>query len=149
MRARKPDTASEPATKCPFCSFERFRVIHGNDLAVALRDEYPVSERHTLIITRRHVRSWFDATENERAALLELADRIRERLEATESKPDGYNIGINDGEAAGQTIMHLHVHLIPRYEGDVDDPRGGVRHVIPGRGNYLADGRKEPPSDDD
>jgi diadenosine tetraphosphate (Ap4A) HIT family hydrolase len=112
-------------------------VLHGNDLAVALRDEYPVSRGHALIVPRRHVRSWFDATENERAALLELVDRIRERLEASARKPDGYNIGINDGEAAGQTVWHLHIHLIPRYHGDVDDPRGGVRHVIPGRGNYL------------
>jgi diadenosine tetraphosphate (Ap4A) HIT family hydrolase len=136
--------SAAPETECPFCDFKHFRVIHGNDLAVALRDEYPVSKGHTLILPRRHVCSWFDATENERSAMLELIDRVRERIEATEPRPDGYNIGINDGEAAGQTIMHLHVHLIPRYRGDVEDPRGGVRHVIPGRGNYLSSSPEDP-----
>jgi diadenosine tetraphosphate (Ap4A) HIT family hydrolase len=129
---------------CPFCNFRQARVLHGNELAVALRDEFPVSKGHSLIIPRRHVQSWFAATEAERAAMLELVDRIRERLDDGEDRPDGYNIGINDGEAAGQTVMHLHLHLIPRFHGDVPDPRGGVRHVIPGRGNYLSDEGDEP-----
>jgi diadenosine tetraphosphate (Ap4A) HIT family hydrolase len=133
---------SKRAPDCPFCNFKHFRVIAGNDLALALRDEHPVSEGHTLVLPRRHVSSWFEVNEDERLAIIDLLDRVRERLD-TERHPDGYNIGINDGEAAGQTVMHVHVHLIPRYQGDVADPRGGVRHVIPDRGNYLAAGDPE------
>lgn len=134
--AKKGDGADKAKSDCPFCAFKHFRVLHGNDLAMALRDEYPVSKGHTLIVPRRHVRSWSEATENERLAILELIDRMRERLDE-DVQPDGYNIGINEGAAAGQTVLHLHVHLIPRYLGDVPDPRGGVRNVIPERGNYL------------
>ena len=81
--------------------------------------------------------TWWDATSDEQHAIIDLLDAIKRRVDA-EFTPDGYNIGVNSGEAAGQTVPHLHVHLIPRYEGDTDDPRGGVRHVIPGMGNYLA-----------
>jgi diadenosine tetraphosphate (Ap4A) HIT family hydrolase len=91
------------------------------------------------VIPRRHVASWFDATSDERSALLALVDDVRAALEG-ENAPAGYNIGINVGEAAGQTVMHLHVHVIPRFAGDVDDPAGGVRFVIPGRGNYRRPG---------
>jgi diadenosine tetraphosphate (Ap4A) HIT family hydrolase len=73
-----------------------------------------------------------------RRAIFDLVDEVRKQLDAGTARPDGYNVGINVGEAAGQTVMHLHVHVIPRYRGDVADPRGGVRHVIPGKGNYLA-----------
>jgi diadenosine tetraphosphate (Ap4A) HIT family hydrolase/SOS-response transcriptional repressor LexA len=121
---------------CPFCNPEAVHVVGGNDLAFALRDSFPVSPGHTLIIPRRHVASWFDATPEERDAILALTDVLRARFDASWPRPDGYNIGINVGEAAGQTVMHLHVHLIPRFRGDVDDPRGGVRHVIPEKGNY-------------
>lgn len=138
------DDSAKTKSDCPFCDFKHFRVIHGNDLAMALRDEYPVSKGHTLIVPRRHVRSWSETTENERLAILELIDRIRERLDE-DVQPDGYNIGINEGAAAGQTVLHLHVHLIPRYLDDVPDPRGGVRHVIPERGNYLVTDRAEEP----
>jgi len=142
-----PTSSTPPprSDECPFCDYNHYRVILGNDQALALRDEYPVSKGHTLVVPRRHVGSWFAATEIERAAIIELVDRVRERLETADPTPDGYNIGINDGAAAGQTIMHLHVHLIPRYDGDVDDPRGGVRHVIPGRGNYLTTRPSTPP----
>jgi diadenosine tetraphosphate (Ap4A) HIT family hydrolase len=96
-----------------------------------------VSEGHLLIVPRRHVPTWFDASEEERAAITTAVDRGRELIESRHH-PDGFNIGINVGEAAGQTVFHLHAHLIPRYSGDVPDPRGGVRHVIPDKGNYLA-----------
>lgn len=111
--------------------------VASNSLAFAMRDAFPVSPGHTLVVPRRLVATWFEATREERAALLELVDEVRRQLEAGTPKPDGYNIGINVGEAAGQTVMHLHVHVIPRYRGDVENPRGGVRHVIPGKGNYL------------
>jgi len=96
-----------------------------------------VSEGHLLIVPRRHVPTWFDASTEERAAITAAIDQGRELL-ASRHHPDGFNIGINVGEAAGQTVFHLHVHLIPRYSGDVPDPRGGVRHVIPGKGRYPA-----------
>lgn len=121
----------------PFLEAPESAWVASNALAFALRDRFPVSPGHTLVIPRRLVPTWFDATAEERAAIFELVDTVK-RLVDAELHPDGYNIGINAGEAAGQTVMHLHVHVIPRFRGDVDDPRGGVRHVIPGRGNYLA-----------
>lgn len=104
-------------------------------LAVVIRDAYPVSEGHTLIIPRRHVRSWFETNPGEQHAILELLAKARAQLDA-EYHPAGYNIGINDGVAAGQTVPHLHIHLIPRYEGDHPEPRGGVRWVLPGKASY-------------
>ncbi|XXX65330.1 HIT family protein [Sorangium sp. So ce128] len=121
----------------PFLEAPESAWVASNALAFALRDRFPVSPGHTLVVPRRLVPTWFDATAEERAAIFELVDTVKRDLDA-ELHPDGYNIGINAGEAAGQTVMHLHVHVIPRFRGDVDDPRGGVRHVIPGRGNYLA-----------
>lgn len=100
-------------------------------------DAFPVTEGHALVVTRRHVASWFDATEDERQETLDALHEVRSEIQRLRG-PCDYNIGINDGPAAGQTIQHLHVHIIPRRPGDVADPRGGIRHVIPGRGNYLA-----------
>ncbi|MBA3542050.1 MAG: DEAD/DEAH box helicase family protein, partial [Deltaproteobacteria bacterium] len=111
--------------------------VCANELAFAFRDRFPVSSGHTLVVTRRVVPDWFAATAAEHAALLELVGVVKQQLDA-ELHPDGYNVGFNAGEAAGQTVMHLHVHVIPRFRGDMDDPRGGVRHVIPSKGNYLA-----------
>ncbi len=109
--------------------------VASNDLAFAIRDSYPVTEGHTLVITRRVVATWFDATPAEQRAVLALVDAVKDGLDRS-LNPDGYNIGFNAGAAAGQTVPHLHVHVIPRYDGDMDDPRGGVRHVLPTRGNY-------------
>ena len=113
-----------------------------NPLAFAIADAFPVSPGHTLVIPRRVVATWFDATRDEQHALMDLVDEVKVLLDA-QHRPDGYNIGINVCAAAGQTVMHLHIHVIPRYTGDVPDPRGGVRHVIPGKGNYLAGGSDE------
>lgn len=124
---------------CPFCELDTTRAVATNDLAFAIRDLYPVSPGHTLVIPKRHVASWFDATPGERAAIFALLEDAKRDLER-EHAPAGWNIGINVGEAAGQTVMHLHVHLIPRRAGDVDDPAGGVRFVIPTRGNYRRPG---------
>ena len=114
---------------CLFCAIPADQVLIDGPIAVAARDSYPVSKGHTLIIPRRHVASFFETTEEERRAMLKLLDEVKAMLDS-EHKPDGYNIGINNGPAAGQTVMHLHMHLIPRYAGDRPDPRGGVRWII-------------------
>ena len=120
---------------CPFCQIEESQILLKNDLCFAIFDKYPVNRGHILIIPFRHVPTYFDASWEEKVAILELIERAKEFLDR-EFKPDGYNIGVNVGKAAGQTIMHLHVHVIPRYRGDTEDPTGGVRNVIPERGNY-------------
>jgi diadenosine tetraphosphate (Ap4A) HIT family hydrolase len=124
---------------CPFCTLESTRIIISNDHAVTIRDGFPVSEGHTLIIPIRHIASLFEATVEEQAALLELLAQARQQLQ-DDLKPDGFNIGINDGSAAGQTVMHLHIHLIPRYAGDRPDPRGGVRWIFPDKAAYWNNG---------
>ena len=121
----------------PFLALPESAHVAANALAFAVRDAFPVSPGHTLVVPRRLVPTWFDATREEQHALLDLVEVVRRALDA-ERQPDGYNVGFNAGVAAGQTVLHLHVHVIPRYAGDVPDPRGGVRHVIPGKGNYLA-----------
>jgi diadenosine tetraphosphate (Ap4A) HIT family hydrolase len=108
-----------------------------NGLAFAFRDHFPVSPGHTLVVTRRVTPDWFTATEAEQRAVIALIDEVKRQIDE-EHRPDGYNVGFNAGSAAGQTVMHLHVHVIPRFRGDVSDPRGGVRHVIPSKANYLS-----------
>jgi diadenosine tetraphosphate (Ap4A) HIT family hydrolase len=103
-----------------------------------IRDGFPISPGHTLVIPRRHVGSFFDLSAEERQALMALLDSAKQSLDAV-YRPDAYNIGINDGPAAGQTVPHVHVHLIPRYEGDRDDPRGGVRWIMPDKAKYWSD----------
>jgi diadenosine tetraphosphate (Ap4A) HIT family hydrolase len=123
---------------CPFCALPEERVLFRNDAAVAVRDAYPVTPGHTLVIPVRHVASVFDATRAESEAMLALLNTARDQLQV-EFDPAGYNIGVNDGAAAGQTIGHLHIHLIPRYPGDRPDPRGGVRWVIPDKADYWTE----------
>ena len=120
-----------------FCRIPREQILIDGPLAVAARDSYPVSKGHALIIPRRHVASFFETTDEERLAMLKLLDEVKAALDK-ELKPDGYNIGINGGAAAGQTVMHLHIHLIPRYAGDRADPRGGVRWIIPEKAAYWS-----------
>ena len=120
---------------CAFCTLPSDRVIDENATATVIRDGYPVSPGHTLLIPKRHTGSFFDLAKQERSDLLALLDRAKLVLDE-EFEPQGYNIGINDGSAAGQTVPHLHVHLIPRFEGDLPDPRGGVRWVIPDKAKY-------------
>ena len=121
---------------CIFCEVQADRTIASNTLAVAIRDNYPVTELHTLVVPRRHCRTFFDLFEPERRAINQLLDEVRTEILGRDSSVGGFNIGINNGEAAGQTIDHAHVHLIPRRPGDVQDPRGGVRSVIPGKAVY-------------
>ena len=121
------------------CTLDENNIVAANDLAVAFRDAFPVSPGHTLVITKRHVKTWFDATRAEQLAVLDLVNELKSLLD-DELHPAGYNVGFNAGEAAGQTIPHLHMHVIPRFEGDVDDPTGGVRLVVPDKGNYRRPG---------
>lgn len=123
---------------CPFCNPPAERVFYRDSLVIGLWDGFPVTPGHALLVPVRHAATWFDATLDERAALTRSIDIARQAIES-QGTVDGFNIGINCGEAAGQTVFHLHVHVIPRRRGDVEDPRGGVRHVIPAKANYLRD----------
>jgi superfamily II DNA or RNA helicase/diadenosine tetraphosphate (Ap4A) HIT family hydrolase/HKD family nuclease/SOS-response transcriptional repressor LexA len=123
----------------PFLAVPASDWLCSNDMAFAIFDGFPVSPGHILVTTRRIVETWFDATDAEQAALMALVKDSKRLLDIQLSpKPDGYNVGFNSGGAAGQTVPHVHIHVIPRYLGDMPDPRGGVRHVIPDKGNYLA-----------
>ena len=121
---------------CVFCNLDESRIEIENDLALSFKDLYPVTNGHTLVIPKRKVQSFFDLTEEETAAMFELLHLQKEDLKNKDSSITGFNIGINDGEDAGQTIMHCHIHLIPRRSGDMEDPRGGVRGVIPEKQYY-------------
>jgi len=120
---------------CPFCEIAPDRIISQSDFMLTTFDQYPVSPGHTLIIPKRHVASLFALTETEWNEIFDELKRVKDEL-LTSHQPDGFNIGVNDGEAAGQTILHLHVHVIPRYEGDVADPRGGIRWLFPDHAKY-------------
>jgi len=124
-----------PPKPCPFCALPPERIVQHNASGVLVRDGFPVSLGHSLVIPHRHVGSFFELTDIERSDLLALLDQAKAELDELH-QPDGYNIGINDGVAAGQTVPHLHIHLIPRYQGDLPDPRGGVRWVIPDKAVY-------------
>lgn len=122
---------------CIFCDdfTTNKKSLFENELTSAYFDEFPVSKGHILIITKRHVPTFFDTTREEQMAMLELLDKCKKYLD-NKYNPSGYNIGLNCGSDAGQSVMHVHMHLIPRYSGDVDNPRGGVRGVIPNKKNY-------------
>jgi len=118
---------------CPFCDKANYE--REGDLAFTKTDSYPVSKGHTLVIPKRHISSYFECTDDERLELWSLVEQVKTLLDRT-FEPDGFNIGINIGPAAGQTVPHMHIHVIPRYSGDMDDPRGGVRGVIPDKQKY-------------
>ena len=123
---------------CPFCALPAERILILADEALVIRDAFPVSPGHTLVVPRRHIGSFFDLSDAERTCMVELLAQAKAQLDLS-FQPDGFNIGINDGAAAGQTVQHLHLHLIPRYRGDVPDPRGGVRWVMPGKAKYWVE----------
>ena len=131
----KQEIKRDPNNPCLFCKDPR-GVSLERELAYSARDSYAASPGHTLVIPRRHVASFFDLTPEEINACMELITEERKQLDE-EFKPDGYNIGVNVGQAAGQSILHVHIHVIPRYKGDVENPQGGVRHVIPKKGHYT------------
>jgi len=123
---------------CPFCMLPAERILILADEALVIRDAFPVSPGHTLVIPRRHIGSFFELSDAERTCMVELLAQAKAELDLS-FQPDGFNIGINDGAAAGQTVQHLHLHLIPRYRGDVPDPRGGVRWVMPSKAKYWVE----------
>ncbi|QDT10770.1 HIT family protein [Planctomycetes bacterium K23_9] len=121
----------------PFLDVSPGEWIASNELAFAIPDGFPVAPGHSLVITRRLVPTWFDATAEEQAAMMELVNVVKQKLDETlRPQPDGYNVGFNAGIAAGQTVPHVHIHVIPRVAGDSDDLRGGIRWVIPDKARY-------------
>lgn len=125
---------------CPFCSPEPERVFLETELVIGLWDGFPVSPGHALLVPRRHVATWFDASADELIGLVQATKAAHELIEQ-QHRPDGYNIGVNVGEAGGQTVFHLHLHVIPRYRGDVQDPRGGVRWALPQKAAWWSSDR--------
>lgn len=124
--------------ECLFCDYtntESHTIVTENEVAYGRWDNFPASDGHAEIIPKRHVESYFDLQEGEVLALHSLAKAVRAKIDEL-YHPDGFTIGINEGRAAGRTIDHVHLHLIPRFLGDVPNPRGGIRHVIPGKGDY-------------
>ncbi len=126
---------------CPFCeiltSDAGGRIIDQNEFALLIYDGFPVTNGHSLVISKRHIQSIFDTNNDERVALFQLIERAKAQLDQM-LQPSAYNIGINDGSAAGQTIPHLHIHVIPRYEESGVDPRGGVRWIIADKADYWS-----------
>ena len=126
---------SSGASPCPFCALPRERIWRESLEAVAVFDGYPLTEGHTLVIPKRHVGSFFELTMEDQSAILRFVNEVRMEL-LDRFQPDSFNLGLNDGPEAGQTIGHCHLHMIPRRRGDVPDPRGGVRWVIPSKARY-------------
>ena len=126
----------DPNNPCLFCNIEESGVAHKNDLAYASYDSYPVSKDHCLIIPKRHIKSYFDLSNDELIACNELIKIVKEEIIIKDNTVRGFNVGCNIEKTAGQSIMHCHIHLIPRREGDVDNPQGGVRSVIPKNQHY-------------
>ena len=122
--------------ECIFCNLDESRVEIENNLALSFKDLYPVTKGHSLVIPKRHAQSFFDLEKDEKKAILELLELQKKKLISQDKLITGFNIGINDGIDSGQTVMHCHVHLIPRRKGDMNDPRGGIRGVIPEKQSY-------------
>ena len=119
---------------CPFCNVEREKILE-TEMSFAIYDGFPVNDGHALIIPKRHTANYFDLSLEEQKDCIELLNRVKVVVQE-KYNPAGFNVGININEVAGQTVPHVHIHLIPRYEGDVEEPRGGVRGVVPGRRSY-------------
>ncbi|WP_440652552.1 HIT family protein [Candidatus Pelagibacter sp. HIMB1542] len=126
----------DPNNPCLFCDSKKSGIAHENDLAYASYDSYPVSDHHCLIIPKRHIKDYFDFTNDELIACNDLIQIVKKEILSKDVNVKGFNIGTNAGKIAGQSIMHCHIHLIPRREGDVDNPQGGVRSVIPNKQHY-------------
>lgn len=121
--------------ECPFCHPESWRIRLETEVGRAIEDLFPVAEGHTLVIPRRHLRTIYDLPEEDQAALWELTRTVRDDL-VEELRPEGFTIGLNEGQAAGQSVDHAHIHVIPRFLGDVPDPTGGIRAIFPHRARY-------------
>ncbi|WP_428080247.1 HIT family protein [Candidatus Pelagibacter sp.] len=126
----------DPNNPCLFCDSKKSGIAHENNLAYASYDSYPVSDHHCLIIPKRHIKDYFDMTNDELIACNDLIQTVKNEILSKDVNVKGFNIGTNVGKIAGQSIMHCHIHLIPRREGDVDNPQGGIRSVIPNKQHY-------------
>ena len=129
----------DPNNPCLFCNSEKSGCAHENELAYASYDSYPVSEYHCLIIPKRHIKDYFDLSNEELSACNKLIKIVKKEITNKDSSVKGFNLGTNIGKVSGQSIFHCHFHLIPRREGDVDNPQGGVRSVIPNKQHYKRD----------
>ena len=127
---------SDPNNPCLFCNINESGSAHENDLAYASYDSYPVSEYHCLIIPKRHIKDFFELTNKELIACNDLIKKVKDEILNKDLTVRGFNIGTNAGKISGQSILHCHFHLIPRREGDVENPQGGVRSVIPNKQYY-------------
>tara|TARA_B100001093_G_scaffold444563_1_gene447666 strand:+ start:413 stop:811 length:399 start_codon:yes stop_codon:yes gene_type:complete len=127
----------DPNNPCLFCNINESGYVHKNDLAYASYDSYPVSKHHCLIIPKRHIKDYFDLSKNELVACDELIKIVKEEILVKDQTVKGFNLGTNIGKVSGQSILHCHFHLIPRREGDVENPQGGVRSVIPNKQHYM------------
>ena len=126
----------DPNNPCLFCNSEKSGCAHENDLAYASYDSYPVSEYHCLIIPKRHIKDYFDLSNEELLACNDLVQIVKKEIIKKDPSVKGFNLGTNIGKVSGQSILHCHLHLIPRRKGDVDNPQGGVRSVIPNKQHY-------------
>ena len=127
----------DPNNPCLFCNINSKDLIFDNEFTFASFDSYPVSKYHSLIVPKRHILDYFELTNDELLACNDLIKKIKKKIQNEDKTVDGFNIGTNSGVAAGQSIMHCHIHLIPRRKGDVDNPQGGVRGVIPSKQHYI------------
>ena len=127
----------DPNNPCLFCNTSKKDIIFENDLTLATFDPYPVSKFHSLIIPKRHAQNYFDLTNDELVKCHDLITKIKNKIKSEDNSVEGFNIGTNSGKSAGQSIFHCHIHLIPRREGDVENPQGGVRSVIPSKQHYV------------
>ena len=127
----------DPNNPCLFCNIKESGVVDENNFAYASYDTYPVTKYHCLIIPKRHIKDYFELTVPEVNACNQLIKKMKIEIETKDSSVKGFNVGTNSGKAAGQSIMHCHIHLIPRREGDVENPQGGVRSVISLRQHYI------------
>ncbi|MDC0167888.1 HIT family protein [bacterium] len=123
---------------CLFCNITKKEIIFENDLSLATLDTYPVSKYHSLIIPKRHIKSYFDLTYDELISCHDLLLKVKNKINSEDSTVGGFNVGSNSSKPAGQSIFHCHIHLIPRRLGDIDNPQGGVRSVIPSKQHYLS-----------
>ena len=127
----------DPNNPCLFCNINSKDLVFDNEFAFASFDSYPVSKYHSLIVPKRHILDYFELTNDDLLACNDLIKKIKKKIQNEDKTVDGFNIGTNSGVAAGQSIMHCHIHLIPRRKGDVDNPQGGVRGVIPSKQHYI------------
>ena len=127
----------DPNNPCLFCNINSKDLVFDNEFAFASFDSYPVSKYHSLIVPKRHILDYFELTNDELLACNNLIKKIKKKIQNEDKTVDGFNIGTNSGVVAGQSIMHCHIHLIPRRKGDVDNPQGGVRGVIPSKQHYI------------